>query len=164
MSDMALTNAVAYAARHGLQLVERPGFGIHGTVHVAQSASNQDVSALKALNSPVFYHRELAVYERLREAEVTEVLGFHVPQLIRADDDLSVIQMTIVTRPFVLDFAGCSLGVRPQFSPEIFWSKTQDRGGGRGRLTRFTAGLNPGSLGETCIPVWPRSRRPDECD
>ena len=31
MSDIALTNATAYAARHNLRLAERLGFGIHGT-------------------------------------------------------------------------------------------------------------------------------------
>src|SRR4026207_1339587 len=49
-------------------------------------------------------------------------LGFHVPQLIRADDDLWVIEMTIVTRPFVLDFAGAYLNSRPEFSEETWWS------------------------------------------
>jgi len=66
------------------------------------------------------------VYERLREAGVTEVLGFHVPQLIRADDELSVIEMTIVTRPFVLDFAGAYLDARPEFSEEI-WAEWESQ-------------------------------------
>jgi len=75
---------------------------------------------IKALNSADFYLRERAVYERLRNAGVAEVMGFHVPQVIRADDDLWVIEMTIVTRPFVLDFAGVYLGSRPEFSAEIW--------------------------------------------
>jgi hypothetical protein len=120
MSDIALTNAAAYAARYHLRLVERLGFGIHGTVHVAEHEGKQDQSAIKAFDSVEFYQRERAVYERLRDADVSEVLGFHVPQLIRADDDLRVIEMTIVTRPFVLDFAGAYLDARPQFSEEIW--------------------------------------------
>jgi len=63
---------------------------------------------------------ERNVYERLRAASVSEVLGFHVPQLIRANDDLRVIEMTIVTRPFALDFAGAYLDARPKFSDEIW--------------------------------------------
>ena len=54
------------------------------------------------------------------------MLGFHVPQLIRADDDLRVIEMTIVTRPYVLDFAGAYLDGRPEFSEEI-WAEWESQ-------------------------------------
>jgi hypothetical protein len=77
MNDIALENAVAYAAKHELRLAERLGFGIHGTVHVAEGVSNRDLSAVKAFNSPTFYARELAVYLRLHEAQLTDVLGFY---------------------------------------------------------------------------------------
>jgi hypothetical protein len=122
MSDIARTNAAVYAARHDLRLAERLGFGIHGTVHVVENESKQYQSAIKAYNSAEFYVRERAVYERLREAGVTELLGFHVPQFIGADDELFVLEMTIVTRPFVLDFAGAYLDRRPQF-PEEAWAE-----------------------------------------
>ena len=79
MSDIALTNAAVYAARHGLRLAERLGFGIHGTVHVVENESKHYQSAIKAYSSAEFYLRERAVYERLRKAGVTELLGFHVP-------------------------------------------------------------------------------------
>ena len=36
MVDIAIKNARAYAARHQLMLVERLGFGVHGSVHVAE--------------------------------------------------------------------------------------------------------------------------------
>lgn len=52
---------------------------------------------------------------------MSEMLGFHVPQLIRFDDELRVIEMSIVTRPFVLDFAGAYLDAPPEF-PEEIWS------------------------------------------
>jgi hypothetical protein len=143
MSDIALTNAAAYAARYHLRLAERLGFGIHGTVHVAENESKQDQSAIKAHNSAEFYQREKTVYERLCDAGVTEVLGFHVPQLIRADDELHVIEMTVVTRPFVLDFAGAYLDALPEFSEEIWadWeSEKRDQFGAR--WTRVRAVMN----------------------
>ena len=62
------------------------------------------------------------MYLRLTEAGVEEIRGFAVPKLIRSDDELQVIEMTIVTRPFVLDFAGAYLDHEPQFSDEI-WSE-----------------------------------------
>jgi len=121
MSDIALKNAAAYAARYNLRLRERLGFGIHGTVHVVEHEGNDDRSAVKAFDQSEFYVREREVYERLREAGITKVLAFHVPQIIRAEDNLHVIEMTIVTRPFVLDFAGAFLDRRPEF-PEETWS------------------------------------------
>ena len=66
------------------------------------------------------YLRERAVYERLRDAGVSEILGFNVPQLIRFDDELRIIEMSIVARPFVLDFAGAWLDTPPDF-PEETW-------------------------------------------
>jgi hypothetical protein len=139
MSDIALTNATAYAARYHLRLAERLGFGIHGTVHVAEREGKQDQSAIKALSSADSYVRERSVYERLRDAGASEVLGFHIPQLIRADDELRVIEMTIVTRPFVLDFAGAYLDAQPQFSEEIWaeWEQQkQEQFGERRRTVR----------------------------
>jgi hypothetical protein len=120
MNDIALRHAAAYAARHQLRLGERLGFGIHGTVHVAQYESKEDRSAIKAHNSAEAYDRERAAYERLRAAGVTEVLGFHVPQLIRTDDELWVIEMT------VLDFAGAYLDARPVF-PEEVWAEWESQ-------------------------------------
>ena len=56
---------------------------------------------------------------RLREHEVTEVHGCHIPALIRYDDELWVIEMEVVDRPFVLDFAGAYLDVPPDYSQEV---------------------------------------------
>src|ERR1041384_4624054 len=120
VADIVLKNADAYAKRHGLRLAGRLGFGIHGIVRVAEDKIKKEKSAIKALHSADFYLRERGAYQRLRDAGVSEVLGFHVPQLIRADDNLRVIEMTIVTRPFVLDFAGAYLDAPPEFSEEIW--------------------------------------------
>ncbi len=120
MIDVAITNARAYAARHDLLLVEWLGFGIHGSVHVVEDKIKRTKAAIKAHRAAEFYQRERAVYELLSRAGVTEVLGFHVPQFIRGDDELQVIEMTIVTRPFVLDFAGAYVGAPPAFTEEIW--------------------------------------------
>ena len=42
--------------------------------------------------------------------------------MIHLDDALRVIEMTIVTRPFVLDFAGAYLDGPPAF-PEHIWTE-----------------------------------------
>jgi len=118
--DITIKNAVAYAARYELRLGERLGFGIHGSVHVVEHKIKRAKSAIKAHRATEFYLRERAVYERLSGAGISDVLGCHVPQFIRAEDDLQVIEMTIVTRPFVLDFAGAYVGAPPEFSEEIW--------------------------------------------
>ncbi len=41
--------------------------------------------------------------------QVTEVRGCAVPELLACDDQFWIIQMTIVTRSFLLDFAGAYL-------------------------------------------------------
>ena len=104
MDTSFMQNALAYAARHRLRLAERLGFGIHGIIHVAEDKSRGGKSAVKAHREREPYPRERAAYERLQQARVTQILGFNAPQLICADDEVRVIVMTIVARPFVLDF------------------------------------------------------------
>jgi hypothetical protein len=136
VADISIKNAFAYADRHELQLVERLGFGIHGSVHVVEDKIKGDRSAIKAHRAREFYLRERAAYELLSQASVSEVLGFHVPQFMRADDELQVIEMTIVTRPFVVDFAGAYVGALPEFSEEIWagWeAEKREQFGGRWR-------------------------------
>ncbi|MEX0887188.1 MAG: hypothetical protein WD009_12205, partial [Phycisphaeraceae bacterium] len=57
------------------------------------------------------YRRELAACVRLREHEVLDVLGHAVPQLLDADPQLGVIELSTVAPPYVLDFAKCQLDV-----------------------------------------------------
>ena len=120
MSEILTQIARLYASSHGLRLAERLGFGIHGIVHVVEDNVKPGQAAIKVHHASEPYLRERLVYERLREAGISEILGFHVPQLVRFDDALKVIEMTIVTQPFVLDFAGAYLGRPPEFSEEIW--------------------------------------------
>ncbi|HLH56237.1 MAG TPA: hypothetical protein VKY92_21765 [Verrucomicrobiae bacterium] len=122
MEGSFIQNATDYAARNGLQLAERLGFGIHGIIFVAEDKSAGGKTAIKAHRALEPFLREVSVYHRLQEANVTEILGFHVPQVLRSDEDLRVIEMTIVTRPFVLDFAGAYLEAPPDF-PEDVWAE-----------------------------------------
>ena len=122
MDEVFIQNAVAYASRHRLQLAERLGFGIHGIIYVAEDKSSGGKTAIKAHRELEPFRRESSVYARLHEAHVSEILGFNVPQFIRADDALRVIEMTIVARPFALDFAGAYLDARPDF-PDETWAE-----------------------------------------
>jgi hypothetical protein len=121
MEQNLIHSAKTYAQRHQLRLAERLGFGIHGNVFAAENNNKAGGTALKVHHSVEPYLRERKVYERLRDARVSDIAGFNVPQLIGFDDELRVIEMTIVARPFVLDFAGAYLDAPPEF-PEEAWA------------------------------------------
>ena len=122
MSEVPETvgRAEEYCRRKGLVLANRLGFGVHGSVFEATNQSNGRRSAVKAQERERFYLRERNVYLRLMENSVTHVRGAEVPQLLGYDDELWVIEMAIVSRPFVLDFAGAYLDEPPDYSEEIW--------------------------------------------
>jgi hypothetical protein len=69
------------------------------------------------------------VYLRLRERGIGKVRGLSVPQLLRVDDRLLALEMTIVTSPSDLDFAADQLDWPPEFSDEIWeeWTRKERR-------------------------------------
>jgi hypothetical protein len=118
MEELLIQNARTYAEQHQLRLAERLGFGIHGIVFVTGNNTKAGKTAVKIHRASEPFQRECAVYERLHGAGVREILGFNVPQLIRVDYRLRVVEMTVVVRPFVLDFAGAYLDNLPDFAEE----------------------------------------------
>jgi hypothetical protein len=83
------------------------------------SQINGKTTAIKAHERERFYLKERKVYQRLQQFEVTHIRNAEVPQLVGFDDELWVIEMTIVSRPFVLDFAGAYLDFPPDYSEEV---------------------------------------------
>jgi hypothetical protein len=49
---------------------------------------------------------------------VNSVSGFKVPRLVIYDDKLWIVEMTVVSPPFILDFAGAYLDKKPPFAEE----------------------------------------------
>ncbi len=72
------------------------------------------------------YSIELECYQRLKAANVVSLQGFAVPQLIASNDRLLIIEMRIVTAPYILDFAKSHLDARPDFSNETWEEWEQD--------------------------------------
>ncbi len=99
------------------------GYGIHGSVYTAESQPEtleaQTKFAIKLYRREADYERELDVYLRLKTFGVKAVRGCHVPQLLGHDEELLAIEMTLVTPPYVLDFAGAYLDRAPAFSDEV---------------------------------------------
>jgi hypothetical protein len=113
-SDDVMARASTYAHRRALTLDHRLGFGKDGIILATSMAT-----ATKVFRAPRPFQRELACYLRLRDHAVFEVLGHHVPQLIAWDEDLLVVEMSTVTKPFLLDFADGYLDDPPQFTEEV---------------------------------------------
>jgi hypothetical protein len=104
----------SYAEGRGIAIEDRLGFGVDGSVY-----STSRSTALKVHRRTERFSRELACYQRRREYGVHEVKGHAVPRLVDWDDSLLAIEMTIVERPFLLDFAGAYLDGAPEFPEEV---------------------------------------------
>ena len=124
--------AQRYCEAKGYQLREQLGFGIHGGVWVVDTSGFPGQFALKVFQHEVFHRRERDAYLRLRERGVTRICGCDVPILIDSDDEAWVILMTVVERPFVLDFAGSRLDTPEDFPEPIlreFLAEKEDQFG-----------------------------------
>jgi hypothetical protein len=106
--------AAQYASRCGCVLEKPLGYGFDGTVF-----STNRQSAVKVFKYERLYRRELDVYSRLRHHSVTHLRQFAVPELVGSDDELWIVEMTIVRPPFVLDFAGAYLDRPPDYPHEV---------------------------------------------
>jgi hypothetical protein len=119
VDEELLRRATAFALGQGLVLGAELGAGVHGIVFATENQPERGRSALKIHRHEPDYARERDVYLRLQEHGVTVLRGCRVPQLLRCDDRLLVIEMTVVSRPFVLDFAGAFLDRAPDFPEEV---------------------------------------------
>ncbi len=111
--------AQLYCVQRGMAIVEQLGFGVHGNVFAVENQIRGGSSAIKVHERQQAYCRERDVYLHLERSGLKEVHGCAVPEMLAYDDQLWVIEMTIVTRPFVLDFAGAYLGWPPDFSDDV---------------------------------------------
>jgi hypothetical protein len=120
MNEILIPKARLYASRRQLELAEPLGSGKDGIVLVARRNTKPADVAIKVHSFAELYEREKRAYERLGAMNITSVLGFSVPRMIGCDDDLQAIEMTIVDRPFILDFAAAYLDARPEFPADVW--------------------------------------------
>ena len=120
MNENLIPNATLYASRYGFELGEKLGSGKDGIVLVGKRKMQPGRIALKAMRWSEAYEQEKRAYARLQQTGTATVLGFNVPQLTGNDDGLRVLEMTVVERPFVLDFAGAHVDNRPEFPDEVW--------------------------------------------
>lgn len=121
MKEEPGVEAEAYARRRGLLFTGRFGSGLRGRVWKVRRNGKLIPIALKWHRKRDAYARERDCYLLLEEMGVDfELEGFNVPKLLYADDDALALEMTIVGRPFVLDFDQTWLGSPPDFPKEVW--------------------------------------------
>ena len=123
-SDRLHRLANSYVTTRGIQVDfnAQLGFGNDGTVW----ATNND-TAIKVFERFGNYNREVACYQRLRDLNIDEVGNLSVPRLVDFDEELLVVEMTIVTPPFLLDFGKAYLDQPPDYSAEVLEDWERER-------------------------------------
>jgi hypothetical protein len=110
--------ALAYTTKKGLYLGRLLGSGREGSVWEVTDKNGIHSWAAKFHYELLPCARESACYHRLRELDLRKIGELHIPQLITSDNEWLVIEMTLVARPFLLDFASVRLDVDPDFTEE----------------------------------------------
>ena len=59
------------------------------------------------------FQKELATYRRLAERSITRLKGFQFPQMVDYDEELNILELSIVSPPYILDFVEVGLGKMP---------------------------------------------------
>ena len=110
MTDPRVTE---YEMRYGCRLLGLlgPGPGQDGFV-----CRSDRLTAVKFFERVDRFHREREVYELLYARGIDDVAGHRVPRLFGVAEELRAIEMSIVERPFLLDFAGAK---RPEEVPDF---------------------------------------------
>lgn len=157
-----------YCRRHQCELIvdQSFGFGVHGSVFACIRSTSSARNALKIHERVEGYVRERDVYLRLRELGIDSIQGHAVPLLIDDDDELWALEMTVVSRPFVLDFGGAYLDRPPDYDEEILeewrrekeeqfesnWPKAASILAELRRYGIYVADVNPGNIGFADLP------------
>lgn len=119
--------AEAYGKHRQAVLGNCLGLGADGSVWVMQGKDQPDRWAVKLHRHRVAYERERDCYLRLTALGVIHIRGFHVPQLLRYEDEWMAIEMSLVAQPFLVDFASAWLDEPPEFSDEVWAEWEADR-------------------------------------
>lgn len=127
MNDLLAEKIIRYTEARQLRIRRKLGSGNQGWVYAALHPWAVNEIAVKFHKESDPYFREKHVYERLGLRGVSEMEGFNVPELVQADDTWLVLHLTIVPKPYVLDFAGAYLDERPEFSEEIWEQWLHDK-------------------------------------
>ena len=116
----------AYCEARRIQTLSLIGYGLEGYVWKTNRGS-----VVKVFRHSNLFDRELAVYQRLSRLGLQKLQGFTIPQLLDQDRETWVLELSLVSPPFVLDFAAASLGKAPSEMASPEWLAEKQRMFGR---------------------------------
>ena len=100
----------SYLDAHAVETEGLLGWGMDGVVWRTARKT-----ALKVHKFELDYRQERDVYLRLRQRSLHRLAGFAIPVLLYYDDSCLALELSIVERPFLLDFAQAHLdGAHPE--------------------------------------------------
>ncbi len=112
-----------YAEEKGMILQAEPlGWGYDGIV-----VSTNKRSAIKAFKYKELFRKELAVYLRLTERDLTSIHEFVIPRMLGYCARRWLIEMEIVEPPFIVDFASAYLDTPPDYDDELLETEERKR-------------------------------------
>jgi hypothetical protein len=95
------------------------GRGTDGTVW-----QTKDGTAVKVFERELNYTNELECYRRLRARHINQIDGLAVPELVDYDDEMMIVEMTIVQLPYLLDFGKVYIDESPPYAGDKdTWSR-----------------------------------------
>ena len=94
------------AANHCGAVIRKLGSGQEGYVW-----ETTNKSAVKVFEREQHFNTELKCYQILQFHGVNEIEGFQIPELVSYSEEQLLIELTIVSAPYLLDFGKC------RFSP-----------------------------------------------
>jgi hypothetical protein len=131
-----------------------PGPGQDGFVQ-----RSDRLTAIKFFDTNERFNRELEVYQLLQSLDIHDIADHYVPWLIRSDDELRAIEMSIVERPFLLDFAGAKLPIEvPDFAQDVldeFHARLEQLFGDRWADALHVAEMFRRTTGYTLLDIHP---------
>ena len=109
-------NADSYCKLSGSKLITNPALG-HGTDGSVWRTNSE--TAVKAFYHAKNFADELECYRRLEMENVTEILSLAVPALEGSSEEFLVIEMSIVQKPYLLDFGKVYIDRPPPYAGDI---------------------------------------------
>ena len=106
----------AYCESRGIQTQDLIGYGLDGFVWKTNRAS-----VIKVCRHANLFERELVVYQRLSQRGLHQLQGFRIPSLLDQDAEQWVLELSLISPPFILDFAAASLGKQPAEMESSEW-------------------------------------------
>ena len=82
---------------------------------------------IKVCRHANLFERELAVYQRLSLLGLHQLQGFRIPSLLDQDAEQWFLELSLISPPFILDFAAASLGKQPAEMESTEWIGEKQR-------------------------------------